>query len=195
MGKSGDMISASTIRGPFLAVALFAAASVLLPHNVAAEQINDPVDAQPLDIPLGPMGNNMSLSDPDDTLAPAKPASPAQPETSPAEAKPLTAPEPALMRIIFPVGTAALDDATVEKIRSFAESFRTRGGRLTLIGYAGDPRATDSNTRRLSLRRVLAVRAEFLEQGVARERLTVRALGGVTDTGNPNRVDIVKSGR
>jgi outer membrane protein OmpA-like peptidoglycan-associated protein len=187
------MISASTIRGLFLAVAFFAAASVLLPHNVAAEQINDPVDAQPLDIPMGPMGNNMGLSDPDDTLAPAKPSSPAP--ASPAEEKPLTAPEPALMRIIFPVGTAALDDATLAKIRNFASSFRTRGGRLTLIGYAGEPRATNSNARRLSLRRVLAVRAEFLEQGVARERLTVRALGGVKDTGNPNRVDIVKSGR
>jgi len=42
---------------------------------------------------------------------------------------------------------------------------------------------------------VLAVREVLLAQGIAAERLDVRALGGARDSGAPDRVDIVYASR
>jgi outer membrane protein OmpA-like peptidoglycan-associated protein len=104
-------------------------------------------------------------------------------------------PQTAILRVTFADDDAVLNPQAQSEIEAFAKDFKERGGRVALKGYAGQPGDSSSNMRRLSLKRVLAVREQLLALGIAPERLDVRALGGVRDTGPRDRVDIVKSGR
>ncbi|HEY4345318.1 MAG TPA: OmpA family protein [Parvibaculum sp.] len=162
-----------------------------------------PIDAVPLIRPMPMRG----LQPSDEPLAPPAPeeAPQAAPDAAPATAAPaqstssapiaLPAPEAALMRVHFEPGDATLTPTAVSEIQSFAAGFKARAGRIGLKSYAGKPGETTSNARRLSLKRVLAVREQLLAQGISAQRLEVQALGGVRDAGPPDRVDVVKSGR
>jgi outer membrane protein OmpA-like peptidoglycan-associated protein len=166
--------------------------------QVQAAEDDLPIDAVPLTRPMPLRGLQPST----EPLAPPAPAEEA-PDAAPAQAAPATsmtpatlpAPEAALLRIHFEPDDATLTPAAVAQIQAFAASFKTRAGRVGLKSYAGKPGATTSNARRLSLKRVLAVREQLLAQGISAQRLEVQALGGVRDAGPPDRVDIVKSGR
>lgn len=152
-----------------------------------------PVDAEPLGFPDQMRGT--TLSDPDDALAAPTSPAPASQSTGPIATGTLPPPAAALLRIAFKPNDATLDDVALGDIVFFAGNLKSRGGRVALKAYAGEPGASGSNARRLALRRVLAVREQLVDQGIAPERLTVYALGGVKDSGNPDRVDIVQSGR
>lgn len=153
----------------------------------------EPVDAVPLDRPGTRMGEPMTPPEP--LAAPLPAIVNASPEGAPAlGTSPLRAPEPALARIDFPPEEAALSDGEAARLRTFAEGFRRRGGRVTLKAYAGPPGDTSTNARRLSLKRVLTVRNFLIEQGIATDRLEVRALGGTRDAGPLDRVDITRAG-
>ena len=150
-------------------------------HTVQADEAALPVDAQPLNVPANPsqamdMGNTAPT-----TTEPAAPT-----------AVPVVKP---ILRILFDNGDATLSDDERAEIDAFVENFKVRGGRVTLKGYAGAPGSQSSNDRRLSLRRVLAVRQAILAGGINAERLEVRALGGANDAGPQDRVDILKPGR
>jgi len=190
---SGDMNSSfrkmtitSAHRHRLIALALFtfmALAGFAGFHDVQADENNLPVDAQPLNVPISPerameMGGDMT----------------APPSTAPESTTPVPTFKP-ILRILFSDGDAALSDEAHADILNFVQQFKIRGGRVTLQGYAGAPGSQSSNDRRLSLRRVLAVREAILAEGVSAERLDVRALGGVKDAGPQNRVDILKPGR
>ena len=150
-------------------------------HTVQADEANLPVDAQPLNVPSNP---SQAMDTGDTAPTSAEPAAPA--------AAPVVKP---ILRILFDNGDATLNDDERTEIANFVEQFKTRGGRVTLKGYAGAPGSQSSNDRRLSLRRVLAVREAILAGGINAERLEVRALGGVNDAGPQDRVDILKPGR
>lgn len=103
---------------------------------------------------------------------------------------PLSPPEPALLRVIFEPEVSTLGQTAREEIVSFAEDFQRRSGRLELRAYAGPPHDTSSNARRLALKRALSVRRLLVSNGVTAERIYVRALGGTSDSGPTDRVDV-----
>ena len=47
-----------------------------------------------------------------------------------------------------------------------------------------------SESRRLSLRRALAIRQLLIDKGIPANRIDVKAMGGIDDHGNADRVDI-----
>jgi len=102
--------------------------------------------------------------------------------------------EPAILRIAFQPEDAALSPQALALVKTFATAFKQRGGRVTLKAYAGLAGDVSTGARRLSLKRVLAVRETLLAQGISAERLNVQALGGARDAGPLDRVDIVRAG-
>ena len=175
------------------------ALAALLAGTACAAARAEPVDAVPLDRP----GTRM-----DEPFTP--PADPTPPATAPQAdiggttfleasapnlgASPLAAPEPAIARIRFDADGTALSDMAKATLDAFADEFKRRGGRVALKAYAGNLGDTGINARRMSLKRVLAVREYLLARGIAAERLEVRALGGAHDSGPLDRVDITRPG-
>jgi outer membrane protein OmpA-like peptidoglycan-associated protein len=62
--------------------------------------------------------------------------------------------------------------------------------RVQLQAYGGNRGDKGSDARRLSLKRALAIRQVLIDNGVPAERIDVRAMGGVDDTGPADRVDV-----
>lgn len=62
--------------------------------------------------------------------------------------------------------------------------------RIQLEAFGGAPGDKSSDARRISLKRALAIRQILIDNGVPSNRIDVRAMGGITDDGNPDRVDI-----
>ena len=63
-------------------------------------------------------------------------------------------------------------------------------GRVELEAFGGAPGDKSSESRRLSLRRALAIRQLLIDKGIPANRIDVKAMGGVDDHGNADRVDI-----
>jgi hypothetical protein len=103
---------------------------------------------------------------------------------------PLAPPKPALLRIEFSENESALGQTAREQLETFSSDFAKKSGRLELRAYAGPPHDTSSAARRLALRRALSVRRELIDNGIVAERIQVRALGGTSDNGPQDRVDI-----
>jgi outer membrane protein OmpA-like peptidoglycan-associated protein len=103
---------------------------------------------------------------------------------------PLSPPQAALVRVVFDPDASTLDQTAQEELIAFAEDFQRRSGRLELRAYAGPPQDTSSNARRLALRRALSVRRVLVSNGIKAERIHVRALGGTSDSGPQDRVDV-----
>lgn len=61
---------------------------------------------------------------------------------------------------------------------------------IELEAFGGPPGDKSSDARRTSLRRALAVRQLLIDDGVPSNRIVTRAMGGITDKGEPDRVDI-----
>jgi len=64
------------------------------------------------------------------------------------------------------------------------------GARVELQAFGGPKGDKGSDARRLSLKRALAIRQVLIEDGVSADRIDVRAMGGVDDTGPTDRVDV-----
>ncbi len=62
--------------------------------------------------------------------------------------------------------------------------------RIELEAYGGNRGDKGSDARRLSLKRALAVRQALIDDGVSADRIDVRAMGGVDDSGPADRVDV-----
>ena len=62
--------------------------------------------------------------------------------------------------------------------------------RVQLDAYGGPKGDKGSDARRLSLKRALAIRQVLINDGVPAERIDVRAMGGVDDSGPADRVDV-----
>lgn len=107
---------------------------------------------------------------------------------------PARAPAPAIARIAFDPEAAAIVGPARSELDAVAEALRFDPRRIELRAYAGAPGDKSSDARRLSLKRGLAVRAYLMDRGIDARRIDVRALGGISDTGAPDRVDIAYSG-
>jgi outer membrane protein OmpA-like peptidoglycan-associated protein len=66
----------------------------------------------------------------------------------------------------------------------------TPNARIELQAFGGTKGDKGSDARRLSLKRALAIRQVLIEDGVSADRIDVRAMGGVDDTGPTDRVDV-----
>ena len=64
------------------------------------------------------------------------------------------------------------------------------GARIELQAFGGPKGDKGSDARRLSLKRALSIRQVLIEDGVSADRIDVRAMGGVDDTGPTDRVDV-----
>jgi outer membrane protein OmpA-like peptidoglycan-associated protein len=62
--------------------------------------------------------------------------------------------------------------------------------RVELQAFGGNKGDKGSDARRLSLKRALAIRQVLIDDGVASERIDVRAMGGADDGGPTDRVDV-----
>jgi len=62
--------------------------------------------------------------------------------------------------------------------------------RIQLQAFGGAPGDKSSDARRISLKRALAIRQLLIDNGVPAARIDVRAMGGATDNGEPDRVDV-----
>lgn len=76
-----------------------------------------------------------------------------------------------------------------------AATLRSNTDRIQLRAFGGNIADRSHGSRRLALRRALSVRNYLMAQGISQERITVRALGGATDGGPSDRVDVVYSDR
>ena len=100
--------------------------------------------------------------------------------------------------VLFDSGSSDLSDNSTARLNDLAFSLKTAltngADHVELVAYGGAPGDKSSAARRLSLKRALAVRQALIVDGVPADRIDVRALGGVTDNGATDRVDIfVKS--
>jgi outer membrane protein OmpA-like peptidoglycan-associated protein len=62
--------------------------------------------------------------------------------------------------------------------------------RVELQAFGGSKGDKGSDARRLSLKRALAIRQVLIDDGVAADRIDVRAMGGTDDSGPADRVDV-----
>jgi len=61
---------------------------------------------------------------------------------------------------------------------------------IQLMAYGGAPGDKSSDARRIALKRATAIRQVLIDNGVPAGRIDVRAMGGITDNGQPDRVDV-----
>jgi len=96
--------------------------------------------------------------------------------------------------IAFPAGATAPSAATINKLSALASDLNALlsagAARVQLDAYGGPPGDKSSDSRRLSLKRALAIRQLLIEDGVPAERIDVRAMGGAADGGSKDRVDV-----
>ncbi|HSM95084.1 MAG TPA: OmpA family protein, partial [Rhizomicrobium sp.] len=96
--------------------------------------------------------------------------------------------------ILFPRGATDPGTETINKLRGVATELNTLLGagaaRVQLEAYGGAPGDKSSDARRLSLKRALVIRQILIEDGVPSDRIDVRAMGGIDDSGAPDRVDV-----
>lgn len=149
------------------------AAAAPAPAPSAPQQV--PPQAEPPAQPLDPRARVAALTPPQADLPQAEPA-------------------PAIARIAFDGEAAAIVGPARSELDAVADGLRFDPRRIELRAYAGTPGDKSSEARRLSLKRGLAVRMYLIDQGIDPRRIDVRALGGIADTGAPDRVDIAWSG-
>jgi len=69
-------------------------------------------------------------------------------------------------------------------------AMNTPTARIQIQAFGGRRGDKGSDARRLSLKRALAIRQVLIADGVAAERINVRAMGGADDSGPADRVDV-----
>ncbi|MDE1173753.1 MAG: OmpA family protein [Parvibaculaceae bacterium] len=104
---------------------------------------------------------------------------------------PLPAPHPAALRLLFDADDTNLNPQEQTQLQSFAAGMKAQNKRFQIVAYGGPAQDISSNSRRLALKRALAVHDYLITAGLSDSNMIVRALGGVRDSGPENRVDIL----
>lgn len=134
-------------------------------------------------------------SAPESRPAPAAPqvASLSDPKKDAAakSAEKLGPPEPAFARVLFEAESTSILSSVRAGLDETAERLKQSAERIQLKAYGGARGDLSSDSRKLSLKRALAVYNYLRDQGVLTSRMDVRAFGGARDDGPENRVDIV----
>ncbi len=96
--------------------------------------------------------------------------------------------------ILFAPNASDPNVSALQSVKSLAGDLSTAlsegNSRVQLLAYGGERGDKSSDTRRLSLKRALIVRQILIDGGVPSERIDVRAMGGVDDSGPLDRVDV-----
>jgi outer membrane protein OmpA-like peptidoglycan-associated protein len=141
----------------------------------------------------------------DETLIelPIAPAAPQRARPNEAKASPVEAPSasdtvppatemPDRLRVLFAADESRLDEAAESDLLRLAGYLkRHEAQRVVVNAHAVDDGQGQSQARRLSLSRALAVRTFLVESGVPAERIYLRPLGSAAADGPPDRVDIL----
>jgi outer membrane protein OmpA-like peptidoglycan-associated protein len=107
------------------------------------------------------------------------------------------------MSVSFDPERADLNPASAEALRTFARSVpKNPNVSVNVWGYAAGSADDPSTPRRLSLARALAARSVLLAEGIASERIYVRAMGATAPGPNAppaddrpaDRVDVATAG-
>ena len=119
------------------------------------------------------------------------------PPASAQSAQPKEAPTPGLSKrsvILFAPQAADPAESALGAIKFLAgdlnAAMTSAASRVQLQAYGGNRGDKGSDARRLSLKRALAIRQVLIDNGVSADRIDVRAMGGVDDTGPADRVDV-----
>ena len=119
------------------------------------------------------------------------------PPASPRRPEPKEAPTPGLSKrsvILFAPQAADPAESALGAIKFLAGDLNAAmsgpSSRVQLLAYGGNRGDKGSDARRLSLKRALAIRQVLIDDGVSADRIDVRAMGGVDDTGPADRVDV-----
>ena len=145
-----------------------------------------------LDTPAPP-GPAMGLPPAPELKTPEEPRVATLPPEPPATVRPPAAPlaRPDKARILYPEGIMDLPEAAKPGLDKIVAWLRQNPAvRVQIVGYASDSNQAESQARRISLYRTLAVRKYLVENGILSTRLDVRALGSKTDEIPRDRVDI-----
>jgi len=128
--------------------------------------------------------------------APQRQASNAPPPPRTAPAGPTTGNESLTKKSMILFAKDAADPAAgaLGSIKFLAgelnAAMTTPNARVELQAFGGTKGDKGSDARRLSLKRALAIRQVLIDDGVSPDRIDVRAMGGVDDTGPTDRVDV-----
>jgi outer membrane protein OmpA-like peptidoglycan-associated protein len=144
----------------------------------------------------GPDYSNVFGNTPPQRPAPERQASNAPPPVHTAPAGPTTGHENLTKRSMIKFAKDATDPAAgaLGAIKFLAgelnAAMTTPNARIELQAFGGPAGDKGSDARRLSLKRALAIRQVLIDDGVSPDRIDVRAMGGVDDTGPTDRVDV-----
>ena len=139
-----------------------------------------------------PFGGAANLGN---VFASAAPPAP-QPQIKTAPAGPVTGNENLTKRSVILFAKDAPDPAkgALGAIKFLASDLNAAmsapGARVELQAFGGTKGDKGSDARRLSLKRALAIRQVLIDDGVAPDRIDVRAMGGADDSGPADRVDV-----
>jgi len=128
--------------------------------------------------------------------APQRQASAAPPPPRTPPAGPTTGNENLTKRSVILFAKDAADPASgaLGSIKFLAgelnASMTSPNARVELQAFGGAKGDKGSDARRLSLKRALSIRQVLIDDGVSPDRIDVRAMGGVDDTGPADRVDV-----
>jgi outer membrane protein OmpA-like peptidoglycan-associated protein len=142
---------------------------------------------------VNPFGGAPDLSNVFGSAAPPPKTAP-PPRTAPAG--PVTGNENLTKRSVILFAKDAPDPAkgALGSIKFLANDLNAAmtgpNARIELQAFGGGKGDKGSDARRLSLKRALAIRQVLIDDGVAPDRIDVRAMGGVDDTGPADRVDV-----
>lgn len=97
-----------------------------------------------------------------------------------------------IRQIKFAVGSAKIETDSELSLKEVSKKLNSDPTlRIQLMAYASIDGKSESQARRLSLSRALAVRSRLIGAGIRSTRIDVRALGSRVNGGKANRVDLL----
>jgi outer membrane protein OmpA-like peptidoglycan-associated protein len=148
-------------------------------------------------------GNGMGFTFGEDSSPAAAP--PANAKTASAEPAPAETPKPGKPdmseaglakrgAILFEHNSTDPQPSQLDGIKLLAGDLNSAldagATQIQLQAFGGSPGDKSSEARRISLRRALAIRQLLIDNGVPSNKIITKAMGGITDKGEPDRVDI-----
>lgn len=148
-------------------------------------------------------GNGMAFSFGEDSSPAATP--PANAKTASAEPAPAQTPKPGKPdmseaglakrgAILFEHNSTDPQPSQLDGIKLLAgdlnSALEAGATQIQLQAFGGSPGDKSSDARRISLKRALAIRQLLIDNGVPSNKIITKAMGGATDKGEPDRVDI-----
>jgi outer membrane protein OmpA-like peptidoglycan-associated protein len=164
-------------------------------HTAPAQVANTaPSTSEPVTVPFSLDGSSQALP-PAQSRAATRSSSTGGPARQASNAAPPDRPNLTKRgAILFERGASSPSPAQYHGVKVLADNLNAAlekgAAAIQLEAYGGAPGDKSSDARRLSLRRALAVRQLLIDDGVPSARIDVRAMGGVDDKDQPDRVDV-----